>query len=328
MNEAKFNVNNLTEIIDGTMGERRFCKSRLSFGDPVKVEANDSLYPKTDQIFGEQQKLAGQTCYEVTDRGQFITDEDGIIRWVETNYGACISNIELNRLRAGCVYKVGPNAEQRKRGVAFTHWFMTHPYFKNTVYAGTDFFSKCRISSGERLYDHQQKEVIAPAKSGYDQGHLIAREFGGGMERINLVSMMRESNQWRKLETLENKAKKGTDEALRRLLALRRDAKDADIKEIIRAYMELEDRENGEKRCANYRLEEKLAGFFLDKNYDVKLYIPDIVTVKAPDGMPETSVLYTRVRCREHSSKQAFDKIFSFQVDIDTKDHWEQENGN
>lgn len=322
MNEAKFNVNDLTEIIDSTEGERRFCKSRLSFGDPVKVEANDSLYPKTDQIFGEQQKLAGQTCYEVPGRGQFISDKDGIIRWVETNYGACASNIELNHLRTGCVYKVGPNAEQRKRGIAFTHWFMTHPCCETIMYAGTDFFSNSMISPGKRLYDHQQKEDIAPAKSGYDQGHLIAREFGGGMERINLVSMMRESNQWRKPETLENKAKKGTDEALRQLLVLRLDAKDADIKDIIRAYMELEDRENGEKRCANYRLEEKLAEFFLDKNYDVKLYIPDIVTVKAPDGMSVTSVLHTRIRCREHSSEQAFDKIFSFQVDIDTKDHW------
>lgn len=336
----------LSEIIDSLYegagdGERQFV--RPSFESTIEVTQEDKLYPKRREIFGESCQLNGRTLYKVDgdkDHGidTFITDEYGDIRWVETHYGYSHSNRELNKLRTGCVYKVGPNSRQQQLGNQFTHWFMTHAFAKSVTYAGTSFFSWAQVSPGVRKPDGKNKKLVAPANSGYDQGHLIACEFGGGMENINIVSMMRESNQYRTQETVEsymedykkalqehNQSISEVDsktEGKMRMSLLRQDSREAEEEDSIMAvFLNLREHGYNEKEIANYHFMERFAEHLLNCGYEIKLYIPDINTTKAGNGMMNTSILYPRIKIRKDPDSPTNSSTFKFSVDIDTRTH-------
>lgn len=320
-----------TDVLFREIGEGEWEFIKPKYTDKRTIKAGNPLFPSSNEIFGKGKDLKDNTLYEVEGRDEaerkesFITDCEGNIIWVETQYGYRKGNVELNELRMGCAYVVSPNSKQQKRGDDFTHYFLTHASQGTVVYAGTSFFTKRRISKGERHFDPRNKRRIAPKNSGYDQGHLIACEFGGGMENINLVGMLSVSNRWIREGTLKALLQKllgALKDAISEFVILRYASSGVSLKQCLESLPNVEHR-HGEYIFPNYRFMEKIIGRYLKLQCEVKLCLPNVPTLKTPDGMIATDIVYPRIKVREANGTREY--VLRFMIDIDTKNHYECE---
>lgn len=111
-----------------------------------------------------------------------------------TRYGDIAPNLWLNNPLPNVTYVVGANLTQLDRGVRLHHVFQTDPL--GITERAVD---HCvRVYKSEEAGKRWPRSRCTPAGypgSPYDRGHLISRQFGAGMEAINLVTMPSSVNQ-------------------------------------------------------------------------------------------------------------------------------------
>lgn len=121
-------------------------------------------------------------------RGEVEYDASGKPVKAWTRYGDAEPNPWLNVPLPNMTYEVGASLAQRRKGLKLRHIFAT------TVDGSTE----CAEAVGLSLFRGSQKGArwdkrkVAPTgfpEGDFDRGHLIAAQFGAGMESINLVSM-------------------------------------------------------------------------------------------------------------------------------------------
>lgn len=119
---------------------------------------------------------------------------------VWTRYGHERPNPWLNSPLPNATYYVGASRAQRQKQLRLSHIFAT-------TFDGTTSFAE---AIGVQLFKGRDKGARWPKEwcmpigfpgGNYDRGHLIAAEFGAGMETINLVSMPSVVNRSRRPET-------------------------------------------------------------------------------------------------------------------------------
>jgi hypothetical protein len=215
-------------------------------GHPVRtVDQNHPLSPAANQRFGhgDDVHLDPNTRYRVTDqdgkvRGEFVTDADGRIREIHTTSGRKDNwNIELLR-------PAHPDATYHVKGVNHEYVFRTDGEGRTVEASGTlehtgsikdrrmhqdpQRIKEDQTSIGQEGkqeydgYNQEQADRLGRAHSddpletepirfadvGWDGGHLIANEFGGPGEPINVVPMLRDLNQNRRYRSLEESWRK------------------------------------------------------------------------------------------------------------------------
>jgi len=107
---------------------------------------------------------------------------------VWTRYGDAEPNPWLNVPLPNMTYEVGASHAQRLKGLKLRHIFVT-TFDGSTERAEAVNLRRFRGSQKGARWD---KKKVAPTGfpgGDFDRGHLIAAEFGAGMESINLVSM-------------------------------------------------------------------------------------------------------------------------------------------
>ncbi|GAA1863351.1 hypothetical protein GCM10009751_21500 [Myceligenerans crystallogenes] len=135
--------------------------------------------PPERTAFGASTGLEPNTAYEVTDRGTFYTDGSGRVVHVETGYGRTGDlNHDLIEPQPDATYVVGDD-----------HVFRTDGQGRTVEAHATDL----GFGEADRSSSIQQR-IGDQGGDGYDGGHLIGNQFGGGPEDINLVPMLEEIN--------------------------------------------------------------------------------------------------------------------------------------
>lgn len=140
----------------------------------------------------------------VKGRGVVAYDEVGKPYKVWTRYGDVAPNPWLNQPLPNATYVVGASAVQRKIGRTLRHRFVTRSD------GTTDRVEVTRLERfrGKAKGATWRKEKVAPVGfpgGRFDRGHLIAAEFGAGMEAINLVSMPESANRPHKPDTARSR---------------------------------------------------------------------------------------------------------------------------
>lgn len=131
------------------------------------------------------------TRHVVKGRGVVQFDASGELSNVWTRYGETAPNPWLDSPLPRVTYFVGANDSQRYLGVRLCHVF-------ETAHDGSTERAEARFV---RAYDSTRAGLRWPRKpvgvpgGSFDRGHLIAAEFGAGMESINLVNMPSSVNQ-------------------------------------------------------------------------------------------------------------------------------------
>ncbi|GCD19302.1 hypothetical protein CTKZ_08640 [Cellulomonas algicola] len=149
----------------------------------VTVRPDDSGFPGSRTPFAARTDLAPSTLYRVEGRGDFYTDADGRVRYVETTYGGLNNlNADLNNPQDGVTYVVHPH-----HGGA--HVFEIGLDGRTEV-AYTDDLALGAADRSESV----QTRVGAEGGPGYDGGHLYANMYGGGGEYVNIVAMLERVN--------------------------------------------------------------------------------------------------------------------------------------
>jgi len=146
--------------------------------EPPKVGSTvETIAPGPRTVFGGQD-LAPNTHYHVEGRGDFYTDVNGKVTFVETQYGSKGAlNWDLTHPQPDTTYVVHGND-----GV--THVFTTNDQGQTTV-AWTDNYKFAEAERSEAV----QSRVGDLGGSDYDGGHIFANFSGGGPEDINMTAM-------------------------------------------------------------------------------------------------------------------------------------------
>lgn len=129
---------------------------------------------------------------------------NGATSKVWTRYGDEAPNPWLNFPLPNVTYVVGANKTQLKNKIRLRHVFKTASDRSTTeaMDLSVRVFNSNSAGFGKRWLKHQCVPVGFPGGS-FDRGHLIAAQFGAGMEAINLVTMPCSVNQAHKPETAE-----------------------------------------------------------------------------------------------------------------------------
>ncbi len=136
----------------------------------------------------------------VPGRGVVEFNEEGSPWRAWTRYGDSEPNPWLNTPLPKMTYIVGANQGQLRLGVRLRHMYETS-YDSSTDQAMAVNLTRC---PGDKAGSRWDKGLVSPPGfpgGDFDRGHLIAAEFGAGMEAINLVSMPSSGNRSHKPET-------------------------------------------------------------------------------------------------------------------------------
>ncbi|MGW9630835.1 glycohydrolase toxin TNT-related protein [Agromyces sp. NPDC055520] len=164
-------------------------------GFPRPAVTNEIVVPRDEgptprRPFAARTNLEANTLYRVEGRGDFYTDGDGRVTYVETTYGGIRKlNADLMRPQPNTTYVVHPAASTTHAGVNQDHVFRTDDDGR-TVLAHTDHLTTGDADRSESV----QSRVGDEGGSGYDGGHLFGNDYGGGGEYTNLVAMLAEIN--------------------------------------------------------------------------------------------------------------------------------------
>lgn len=119
----------------------------------------------------------------------FERDVTGRIVSIHTNYGYAHPNKLLGSPRANATYYVRENQNQHELGVRFLHIFRTDARGDVSSVEVPRIDTYPSRVAGKRFKGKACQPKSFPGGRTFDRGHLIACEFGGGMEAINLVTM-------------------------------------------------------------------------------------------------------------------------------------------
>jgi hypothetical protein len=142
--------------------------------------------PGKRTAFAARKGLDPKTLYHVEGRGDFYTDGDGRVTYVEATYGEKGNlNPDLHKPQPDTTYVVHPDIENPTDGVSHAHVFQTDGKGR-VVTAHTDAYA---LGDADRS-DSVQQRVGKLGGTGYDGGHSLANFAGGGPERINVDPML------------------------------------------------------------------------------------------------------------------------------------------
>ncbi|MBS3178915.1 MULTISPECIES: DNA/RNA non-specific endonuclease [unclassified Pseudoclavibacter] len=154
----------------------------------VEVPKADAPGPRTP--FAASSDLAPNSLYRVEGRGDFYTDADGKVVYVEANYGTTGNlNADLINPQPNATYVVHPNVGEVSEGASAAHVFETD-HAGRTVGAHTE---QLALGDADRSPSVQSR-IGDEGGDGYDGGHLFGNGFGGGPEDANLIAMLKEIN--------------------------------------------------------------------------------------------------------------------------------------
>ncbi len=186
---------------------------RPEFTSEVTISRVNAPGPRTP--FAARTGLEPNTLYHVDGRGDFYTDVNGRVTYVETTYGGKGNlNADLQNPQGNTTYVVHPDTIDPVAGRSYAHVFETDGDGR-TAHAHTDNLAAGNADRSESV----QTRVGREGGPGYDGGHLFGRYFGGGGEYSNLVAMLRDvnrgsgdsffnlENQWRELLSKNPNAK-------------------------------------------------------------------------------------------------------------------------
>lgn len=153
----------------------------------VEVTGGELPGPKT--AFARRTDLAPDTMYRVAKRGDFYTDSTGKVTYVETVYGDRALNYDLHKPQPSTTYVVYPQVTNPVPGGNHAHVFVTDAEGR-TVLAHTD-----HLALGEaRRAESVQSRVGDEGGPGYDGGHMLGTDFGGGGEYVNVKAQLEQVN--------------------------------------------------------------------------------------------------------------------------------------
>jgi len=154
----------------------------------VDIPAGDGPGPKTP--FAARTDLQPNTVYHVEGRGDFYTDSNGKVTYVETTYGGRGNlNADLMTPHPDTTYVVHPEVNTPSDGSSQAHVFHTDAEGRVDL-AHTDQLSLGEADRSESVQTRGGDE----GGVGYDGGHLFGNGFGGGGEYSNIVAMLRDVN--------------------------------------------------------------------------------------------------------------------------------------
>lgn len=169
--------------------------------DTVKVSSGDDLYPSSDSApfgidkDGAQIELEPNTRYSVGERGEYYTDGDGRIVYVEAEGGGKEMNPNLRQVLPDVTYHVNDKTYYQTDELGRTE----HMYIPE-VEVDRDMSRSQSIQS--KIADRfDMKTPDGTEKIEFNAGHMEARQLGGIREEINYT------RQWDEV----NQARKGTD---------------------------------------------------------------------------------------------------------------------
>lgn len=152
----------------------------------VTLRASDPGFPGPRTPFAVRGDLAPSTHYHLEGRGDFYTDADGRVTYVEAGYGGRGNlNADLQNPQPDVTYVVHPDAD--RHGSA--HVFEIGPGHR-TELAYTEHLDFGTADRSESV----QSRVGDQGGVGFDGGHLFANDFGGGGEYVNVVAMLERVN--------------------------------------------------------------------------------------------------------------------------------------
>lgn len=154
------------------------------------VEVPKADAPGSRTPFAASSDLAPNSLYRVEGRGDFYTDADGKVVYVEANYGTTGNlNADLLHPQPNATYVVHPNVGEVSGGASAAHVFETD-HAGRTVGAHTE---QLALGDADRSPSVQSR-IGDEGGDGYDGGHLFGNGFGGGPEDANLIAMLKEIN--------------------------------------------------------------------------------------------------------------------------------------
>ncbi|MFW5415995.1 DNA/RNA non-specific endonuclease [Nocardiopsis sp. CNT-189] len=186
-------------------------------GSPIKIDDNHPLSPDREERFGDRGGLSPNAIYQVSYKdgahcGIFKTDSHGEIieieTWSKSSQGATRANFELNNPRPNAKYKVDGlvfETDHLGRTVSVEGEISLGPGVRDKE-AEEDVKEQGKADFIE-IYEKENQEILrlARQRSGnnislddvphymevvWNAGHLIARQFLGPAEKINLVPMV------------------------------------------------------------------------------------------------------------------------------------------
>lgn len=141
-------------------------------------------------MYAEEIPATGTPGSRIVRRGRGVVEYglSGQPVKVWTRYGDAQPNPWLNVPLPNMTYEVGASRTQLRKGLKLRHIFVT-TFDGSTERAEAVNLRRFR---GSQKGARWNKKKVAPTgfpEGDFDRGHLIAAEFGAGMESINLVSM-------------------------------------------------------------------------------------------------------------------------------------------
>lgn len=125
---------------------------------------------------------------------------DGRLERVWARYGIAAPHPWLNAPLPNLTYVVGANLKQHSAGVRLRHTFRTGPDGSTLVAAAQSVRRYPKPLAGKR-WSTKTSSPYGFRSGHFDRGHLIAAEFGAGMESINLVTMPASVNRPHRIAT-------------------------------------------------------------------------------------------------------------------------------
>jgi hypothetical protein len=157
---------------------------RPQTSNTVTVDANDLPGPRTP--FAVRDGLEPNTRYHVEGRGDFYTNAQGKVEYVETSYGGRGNlNPDLQNLQPNAIYVVHPDIPNPIDGVSHAHLFRTDEL------GGVDMIHTDALARGNADRSAwTQSQVGALGGDGVEGAHMLANFAGGGSEYVNLAPMI------------------------------------------------------------------------------------------------------------------------------------------
>ncbi len=161
---------------------------RPSTDRTIQISASDGPSPRT--AFAGRSDLEPNSAYFVEGRGDFYTDNQGKVTYVETQYGRRGNlNADLIQMQPDTTYVVHPDIINPVDGASHAHVFQTDAEGRS-ILAHTDQLALGVADRSESI----QSRVGDYGGDGYDGGHIFANGFGGGGEDGNIVAMIKRLN--------------------------------------------------------------------------------------------------------------------------------------